>query len=145
MANIVESAKVAFADTFSFYLKTHYYHWNVEGNLFPMIHEFFEKIYSEVYGAVDPFAEFIRTLGAYAPGTLLRMAEITNISQSDTIPSQVDMIRNLLVDNDKVIGSLIAAFEQANASSETSGFANFLQDRIAAHKKHEWMLKATLK
>lgn len=145
MSVVINSAKIAFADTFSFYLKTHYYHWNVEGNLFPMIHEFFEKIYSEVYGAVDPFAEFIRTLGAYAPGTLYRLAEITTIEQSDTIPSQMDMVSTLLVDNNKVIKSLIAAFEQANTSSELSGFANFLQDRIAAHKKHEWMLKATLK
>ena len=145
MANVVDFAKVAFADTFSFYLKTHYYHWNVEGNLFPMIHEFFEKIYSEVYGAVDPFAEFIRTLGAYAPGTLFRLGEITTIDQSDTIPNQTEMISNLLAENNKVIRSLIAAFEQTNNSSELSGFANFLQDRIAAHKKHEWMLKATLK
>lgn len=145
MSDVINSAKVAFADTISFYLKTHYYHWNVEGNLFPMFHEFFEKIYLEVYGAVDPFAEFIRTLGAYAPGTLYRLAEITTIEQSDTIPSQMDMVSTLLVDNNKVIKSLIAAFEQANTSSELSGFANFLQDRIAAHKKHEWMLKATLK
>ena len=109
MANVVDFAKVAFADTFSFYLKTHYYHWNVEGNLFPMIHEFFEKIYSEVYGAVDPFAEFIRTLGAYAPGTLFRLGEITTIDQSDTIPNQTEMISNLLAENNKVIRSLIAA------------------------------------
>lgn len=145
MSDVINSAKVAFADTFSFYLKTHYYHWNVEGNLFPMIHEFFEKIYSEVYGAVDPFAEFIRSLGAYTPGTLSRWAEITTIDQSDTIPNQTEMISNLLAENNKVIRSLIAAFEQTNNSSELSGFANFLQDRIAAHKKHEWMLKATLK
>lgn len=145
MVNVVESAKVAFADTFSFYLKTHYYHWNVEGNMFPMIHEFFEKIYTEVYGSVDPFAEFIRSLGAYTPGTFFRLSEITTVNQSDTIPSQTEMISNLLVENNKVILSLISAFEQTNNSSELSGFANFLQDRIAAHKKHEWMLKATLK
>ena len=142
---LVDSAKVAFANTFSFYLKAHYYHWNVEGNMFPMLHEFFEKIYSEVYGSVDTFAEFIRSLDSYVPGTLPRINELTHIDQSDVIPAQAEMVKNLLVENAKVIASLMDAFKIAEADGTQPGFSNFLQDRLGAHKKHEWMLKATLR
>ena len=74
-----DSLKVALADTFAFYLKAHYFHWNVTGADFPQYHDFLGNLYQEVYGAVDPIAELIRTTGDYAPGSFSRYAELSNI------------------------------------------------------------------
>lgn len=141
---LIEQVKTAFADTFAFYLKAQNFHWNVEGKDFPQYHQFFGDLYSEVYGSIDTFAELIRTLNTYAPGTLARVKELSTIQENDTIPSALEMVRILSQDNDSVRMSLAIAFRSAEKEGEL-GLANFLQDRIQAHDKHGWMLKATLK
>lgn len=141
---LVDELKVALADTFAFYLKAHYYHWNVEGVDFAQHHNFLGELYNEVWAAVDGIAEQIRTLDAYAPGSLGRFKELTSVEDDVTIPTALNMMKKLQADNDKVLASL----NKANKSAEEAGklgIANFIQDRIQAHDKHGWMLRAISK
>jgi starvation-inducible DNA-binding protein len=140
---VVEALKVALADTFTFYLKAHYFHWNVQGPDFKQYHDLFGGIWEEVFGAVDPLAEFIRTMGSYAPGTLGRFKELTTLIELDTVPEAREMVLALAVDNAKVLQSIKTAFSEAE-KSEALAVANFLQDRMAAHEKHGWFLHSTL-
>ena len=140
---VVEALKVALADTFTFYLKAHYFHWNVQGPDFKQYHDLFGGIWEEVFAAVDPLAEFIRTMGSYAPGTLGRFKELTTLIELDTVPEAREMVLALAVDNAKVLQSIKTAFSEAE-KSEALAVANFLQDRMAAHEKHGWFLHSTL-
>lgn len=144
MEELQNQSKVLLADVFAFYLKTHFYHWNVEGNDFYSKHQFFGKIYEEVYGSVDEIAEHIRTIDAYAPGSLGRFKSLTNIQEDDVIKPTRDMVAQLFADNNIVLSTLKKTFELAEKENEL-GYANFLQDRIDAHKKHQWMLRSTMK
>ena len=143
-AEIKLKAKQAFADSFLFYLKAHYFHWNVEGRHFSQDHELFGKIYEEVYGALDKFAEEIRTLDTYAPGIFNRFMDLSNIEQKGQIPSAEEMHSELMQDNQKVISILTLLFESLE-DLKLCGFADFVGERIDAHNKHQWMLRSTLK
>lgn len=142
METLIDDTKRAFADTFAMYLRTQYYHWNVEGADFYQYHGMFEAIYSEVYGAIDPMAEEIRTLDAYTPGSFGRLKELATIQDDDTVPTALEMVAKLQVANAMVLTSLQAAYKSCGEIE--LGLANFLQDRINAHKKHAWFLRATL-
>ena len=144
MEEITNPLKVAFADTYAFYVKAQNYHWNVEGPLFPMYHEFFGNIYEEVGGAIDRFAEEIRAAGAYAPGAFSRFAELTNIQDELLVLSPLQMVATLYTDNMKVYASLKMARDIAD-EYEQNGLVNFLEERLDAHKKHDWMLRVTMK
>ena len=144
MEELVNDAKVALADTFAMYLKSHNYHWNVEGSDFPQLHEFFGKIYEELWEAVDSIAEHIRTCDSYVPGSFSRFSELTKIEDELKIPAAPEMVRRLLADNDTVMASLKKAYESAEAAGNI-GFSNFLQDRYDIHAKHGWMLRAIIK
>ena len=144
MEEITNPLKIAFADTYALYVKAQNYHWNVEGPMFPMYHEFFGKIYEEVGGAIDQFAEEIRAAGAYAPGAFGRFKELTTIEDEVLIISPTQMVANLYADNLKVYASLALAREAADKYSQ-NGLVNFLEERLDANKKHDWMLKATMK
>src|SRR6056300_400304 len=96
-------AKQAFADSFLFYMKAHYFHWNVEGRHFSQDHELFGKIYEEVYGALDKFAEEIRTLDTYAPGVFDRFMDLSQIEQEARIIDAEEMHSKLIDSNSKVI------------------------------------------
>jgi starvation-inducible DNA-binding protein len=137
-------AKQAFADSFLFYLKAHYFHWNVEGRHFSQDHELLGKIYEEVYGALDKFAEEIRTLDTYAPGIFNRFMNLSNIEQKGQIPSAEEMYSELMQDNQKVISNLTLLFDMLE-DLKLYGFADFIGERIDAHNKHQWMLRSTLK
>jgi starvation-inducible DNA-binding protein len=141
---LIKAMKVAHASTFAFYLKAHGFHWNVEGENFPQYHEFFEKIYSEVYGVVDRFAEEIRALGSYAPAGLGRLLELSGIEDQREVVDARMMIEILYQDNQTVLGSVEQAYELAE-NFGAHGLSNFLAERQDAHKKHAWMLRATLK
>ncbi len=141
---LIEELKTAFASTYAFYLKAHYYHWNVEGPDFPQYHEFFGNLYQEVYGAIDKMAEHIRALDAYAPGSFNRLEELSAIKGDDTIVSALEMAQRLLADNDKLTPMLISVMKKAEAV-DRYGTANFIQDRIEAHRLHSWMLRSTVK
>lgn len=141
---LVEGMKIVLADTFALYLKTHQFHWNVEGADFPQYHEFLENLYTEVYGSVDKIAEEIRALGEYAPGSFTRFKELSNIKDNTGAPSAVEMFTELQGDNQMVLSSIMTAYNFANQYNEI-GLSNFLQDRYDAHKKHNWMISSILK
>lgn len=141
---LIQSLKTTLAETFAFYLKAHYYHWNVEGPDFAQYHEFLGNLYEEVHGAIDPMAEFIRTLGAYAPGSFGRYMELSNIMGDDSVPNAQQMLSNLLSDTVILLSSIKRTRDLADAAGET-GLANFLDERDTAHKKHRWMIRAFLK
>lgn len=144
MDKLIELMKRAFADTFAMYLKAHNYHWNVEGPDFFQYHGLFEAIYGEVYGAIDQFAEEIRALDSYTPGSLRRIAELTNLEDDMTIPNAQEMTRKLAEANANVLLTLKLARDAADGLGQ-SGLVNFLEDRLDNHKKHAWFLRAQSK
>lgn len=144
MEELIEDLKKLFASNYAFYVKAQYYHWNVEGPDFPQYHEFFGNLYEEVGGSIDPMAEHIRALDAYAPGSFGRFIALSGIEGDDTIPTGLAMAARLLEDNEKLLTMLIDVYKKAEAIDRL-GLSNFLQDRIEAHRKHSWMLRATTK
>ena len=141
---LIDELKKVNADAFTFYLKAHFYHWNVEGPDFPQYHDFLQNLYQEVFASVDTLAELIRTLDSYAPGTLTRLKELTTIEETDDVPDAKTMMTRLLQENNILRASLLTAYKTADTTGEV-GISNFLQDRIQAHEKHSWMLRSILK
>jgi starvation-inducible DNA-binding protein len=109
-----------------------------------MYHEFFGKIYEEVGGAIDTFAEEIRAHNAYAPASFGRFKELTTIQDEVLIIKPEQMVANLFSDNAKVLASVQAARDVADKYNE-NGLVNFLEERLDQHNKHAWMLKASMK
>jgi starvation-inducible DNA-binding protein len=144
METLVEMMKKVLADTFAMYLKSHNYHWNVEGSNFPQYHEFFGNLYQELHDAVDPIAEQIRALDAYAPGSLSRFMELTEIQDELNVPLGTDMARKLLSDNQIVMNTLNMTFKLAEQFDQ-QGLMDFLAGRIDTHSKHAWMLRSISK
>jgi starvation-inducible DNA-binding protein len=142
MDKLVQAMKIAFASEFTFYLKAHTFHWNVEGPDFSEFHALFEGVYSEVYASIDPFAENIRKLDEYVPGSFEQMSLISN-ANSEVLPA-LEMVAILLADNEKLTKLMRIVYKLAEEAGEF-GLANFLADRQDAHRKHGWMLRATLK
>jgi starvation-inducible DNA-binding protein len=136
--------KTAFASEFSFYLKAHNFHWNVEGPLFAQLHELFQTIYEEVYGAIDPFAEHLRALELYAPASLQKFSMLSTVSDENAVPEWSVMLQELLADSEKMANIFRITFTMAEQAGD-HGLSNFLADRQDAHKKHSWMLRASLK
>ena len=141
---IVDDLKRVQADTFAFYTKAHFYHWNVEGPNFVQYHKFLNKIYEEAWEAVDDIAEQVRQLDAYAPNNQRCLNELAQVKVDDTIPSALAMFKNLHDDNQIVMEGILMAYHTAEADM-LIGLSNFLQDRMMAHKKLDWMLKSILK
>lgn len=141
MDELVQQMKIVLASTFAFYLKTHNFHWNVEGPDFAQYHEFLGNLYEEAFGAVDPIAEHIRALNSYAPGSLSRFSQLSVIDDQINIPTALKMIKELELDNTKLKLELNKAYKLAESAGEI-GLANFLQDRIDIHSKHGWMLRS---
>ncbi len=144
MEEVINPLKAAFADTYAFYVKAQNYHWNVEGPMFAMYHDFFGKIYEEVGGAIDTFAEEIRAQNAYAPAAFSRFQELTRIEDEVLIIKPEQMVSNLFFDNAKVLASLQVAREAADKYKE-NGLVNFIEERLDQHNKHAWMLRASMK
>jgi len=145
MEELVSSMRKCLANTFVFYFKTHGFHWNVEGIHFPTYHEFFQNLYEDLYGAVDPLAEEIRALGVYAPSGLNELYRDATISDSDVKGDNVkDMLEAILKDNAAVANCLTISLALATRENN-QGLVNFLADRIDTHKKHEWMIRSCLK
>ena len=145
MDKLIASLKVALGNTFTMYFKAHSYHWNVEGMFFTQFHDFFGDIYQDVYGAVDPLAEELRKLDAYAPISLMEIYGYKTIMEDSVKPATAtEMVMNLLTANTEVLNCLTPLFDIATAEKQ-QGLANFIADRMDAHKKFEWQLQATLK
>lgn len=138
---LIDKTKECLANTFVFYMKAHAYHWNVIGSDFPQLHDFFGDLYGELWGALDPIAENIRTLDSFAPPTLARMIDLAEVKEDEKIPVAAKMVKNLIDANETTMRCLMEAYEIAEEEKEFA-VSNFLQDRLTAHAKHKWMLKA---
>jgi DNA-binding ferritin-like protein len=103
----------------------------------------FGGIYQEVYGSIDPFAENIRKLGSYTPGSYTRFSMLSQIDDELTVQPAMDMIRELLDDGEKILKVLDMVYDLAEGARQF-GISNFLAERIDAHQLHNWMLRATL-
>jgi starvation-inducible DNA-binding protein len=141
---LVETLKTTLADTFVLYFKAHSYHWNIEGSDFAQYHDFIGDFYADVFASVDSIAELIRTLDSYAPTSLARLQALTQMDEEENIPSAREMLTRLRQDNDKYLAQLIKTYNEAETASEF-GVSNHIQDRIQAHEKHAWMLRAITK
>lgn len=145
MDKLTAALKIALANTFVMYFKSHTYHWNVEGFAFGPYHDFFGGIYEDLYGAVDPIAEHLRKIDVYAPVSLMELYGYKTINEDAAKPVNIhSMLSNLLADNSEVLRGLSTLFDLATAE-KNQGLANFIADRMDAHKKHEWQIKASLK
>jgi starvation-inducible DNA-binding protein len=140
---LVQGLSRLLADTYTLYLKTHNYHWNVTGPMFQTLHLMFEAQYNELALAVDLIAERIRALGFPAPGTYSQYAKLTTIKEDADIPSAQAMIRNLVEAQETVIRTARSIFPLAEkASDETT--ADLLTQRLQIHEKTAWMLRSLI-
>lgn len=145
MNELIAALRLALGNTFFMYYKTHAYHWNVEGMEFSQYHDFFAGIYEDLYGALDPTAENLRKLSAYAPISIMELYNYKTVTEDGVMPVLlVDMLNNLLVANTETYNAFSKVFDLATAAKE-QGLANFAADRMDAHRKHGWMLTASLK
>jgi starvation-inducible DNA-binding protein len=143
MEELQLALKKVLANTFGMYFKAHAYHWNVVGPNFSQYHDFFGKLYEELFGAIDTIAEHIRVLDDMPPNNLTMLKELMSISDADP-KNSMDMVNDLLMTNNLVLVSLMRAYQLAEDADEL-GLTNFIQNRIDIHQKHGWMLKVTLK
>ena len=139
-----ELLKTYLASTFAYYLKAHYFHWNVEGPDFGELHSFFSAVYEDAFDAVDPIAEYIRTTEEYAPGSLSRFNELTQIQDQIKVPRARLMLEELLADTQTMIAMSRQVFE-ASAAEGREDIANFAAERQSQHGKYMWQLKSYLK
>lgn len=131
------------ADTYTLYLKTHNYHWNVVGPMFATLHLLFEQQYVELALAVDVIAERIRSLGEPAPGSYRQFSELSVIAGDDGQPNATEMIRRLVDDNQAVAHTAYAGLPLVLEAGDQPT-ADLLSERIRAHEKAAWMLRSLL-
>jgi len=131
------------ADTYTLYLKTHNFHWNVTGPMFQTLHLMFETQYTELALAVDLIAERIRALGHYAPGTYAAYAKLSSIKEHDGVPSAKDMIKQLVEAQEAVVRTARSVFPVVEKASDEAS-ADLLTQRIQLHEKTAWMLRSLL-
>lgn len=131
------------ADSYTLYLKTHNYHWNVTGPLFNTLHGMFEQQYTELAAAVDEIAERIRALGVTAPGSYGEFAKLTSIEEGTGKEPAEDMIRELVKGQEAVVRTARKAFPAADAANDEPT-ADLLTQRMQVHEKNAWMLRSML-
>lgn len=141
METLIQQMRTILGTNFGLYFKSHTFHWNVTGANFNDYHAFLGAFYTQVFGNTDLIAEKIRMLGQYAPTSLGRMLELSDIEEEDVIPDALEMFRRLSRDNDRFIFHLRAGIRAADTAGEPA-ISNFLQDLLDQHQKHAWMLKS---
>jgi starvation-inducible DNA-binding protein len=140
---IAEGLSRLLADTFTLYLKTHNFHWNVTGPMFRTLHIMFEEQYNELWTASDALAERIRALGVYAPATYKEFTRLTSIKEEDGIPAATDMIRQLVEGHETAARTARTVFETAEGAADAPT-ADLLTERMQVHEKTAWMLRSLL-
>ena len=142
---LADALKTLLATEYAFSIKAQLFHWNVEGVEFPQYHAFFGEMYDDVYGAVDPLAENIRKLDAYAPRTLEEMWNHKTVTEaSEDMVELKDVLTDIKKTNQEVIASLNKVFSLGMKANK-QGLCNFIADRLDTHEKHGWMLRASMK
>lgn len=142
-AAIADGLSRVLADSYTLYLKTHNYHWNVTGPMFQTLHLLFETQYTELALAVDLIAERIRALGHPAPGTYMDYARLSSIKEKTGVPKATDMIRDLVVGQEAVVRTARAVFPVVEKASDEPS-ADLLTQRMQVHEKNAWMLRSLL-
>jgi starvation-inducible DNA-binding protein len=139
-----DTLKQFLASSFAYYLKAHYFHWNVEGPDFVQLHELFSNIYEDAFSAIDPTAEYIRTEEEYAPGSFERFQDLSLIQGQTKVPRARLMIEELLADTQTMKDLSKNLFDEATQVGRED-VANFAAERQSAHGKYAWQLKSLLK
>ena len=138
---IAEGLSRVMADTYSLYLKTHNFHWNVTGPMFNTLHLMFEEEYNELWTAVDLIAERIRALGVFAPGSYTELAKLSSVSEAAGVPAAADMVKELVTGHEQVARTARAVFGPAEAAGDQVT-ADLLTQRLQVHEKTAWMLRS---
>ena len=131
------------ADTYTLYLKTHNYHWNVTGPMFTTLHAMFEQQYQELALAVDEIAERIRALGIFAPGSYSKFKELTQSDEETRVPSAREMIHQLVLGQEAVVRTAREIFPVIEAANDEPT-ADLVTNRMQTHEKTAWMLRSLL-
>jgi starvation-inducible DNA-binding protein len=142
-ARISDGLAHVLADTYTLYLKTHAFHWNVEGPMFNTLHLMFMEEYTELWNALDAIAERIRSLGFPAPGTYAEFAKLSSIPESPGVPQAMDMVRDLVKGHEAVARTVRKAFPAAEKAGDEST-VDLLTQRLQVHEKTAWMLRSLL-
>lgn len=142
-AEISEGLNRVLADSYTLYLLTHNFHWNVTGPMFQTLHTMFETQYTEMALAVDEIAERIRSLGSPAPGSYAEFSKLTKVKEATDVPKAEEMIRQLVVANETVVRTARAVVPTAE-EAEDQATADLLTQRIQLHEKTAWMLRSLL-
>ena len=140
---VAEQLSRLLADSYTLYLKTHNYHWNVTGPMFNTLHLMFEGQYTELATAVDEIAERIRALGVIAPGSYKDFAELTEIEEDEQVPTAEQMIANLVKGQETVARTARSLFPLVEKASDEPS-ADLLTQRLQVHEKTAWMLRSML-
>ncbi|MGE3850632.1 MAG: Dps family protein [Planctomycetota bacterium] len=140
---IAEGLSHLLADTYSLYLKSHNFHWNVTGPMFRELHLMFEEHYTELAMAVDEIAERIRALGAPAPGSFSQFAKLSSVPEADGVPAALDMVKEL-ADGHETVARNARALMTTASEAHDSATEGVLSERIVVHEKTAWMLRATI-
>jgi len=140
---IAEGLKRLLADSYTLYLQTHNFHWNVTGLQFRELHLMFEEHYTELSTAVDELAERIRTLDVVAPGTYKQFAALSTIKEVEDVPTSLEMVNILTLGHEQLIRTAREVLKAAQAADDESTAA-LVSDRMRIHEKTAWMLRATL-
>jgi starvation-inducible DNA-binding protein len=142
-AEIAQGLSRLLADTYTLYLKTHNFHWNVKGPMFQTLHLMFEQQYNELALAVDLIAERIRALDFPAPGTYREFGKLTSIVEPEGVPTAKDMIRQLVQGQEAVARTARSLFPVVERTSDEPT-ADLLTQRLQVHEKAAWMLRSLL-
>lgn len=141
--NIAKGLAHLLADTYTLYLKTHNFHWNVTGPMFNTLHLMFETQYTELAVAVDEIAERIRALGEFAPGSLTKYAKLSSIKEEEGVPETEQMIEQLVEGHEAVAKTARQIFKTAEAANDQPTI-DLLTGRMKIHEKRAWMLRSLL-
>jgi starvation-inducible DNA-binding protein len=139
-----DNLKILLASTQSFAIKSQNFHWNVEGSNFPQYHAFFDTLYGDVSGTIDPIAEYIRILGHYTPGSLTRYAELSIIQDQTKIPRAELMFSESLQDCETMSQLVVAMFDEAT-NERQQGIANYMAELQDLYGKKAWFIRSILK
>ena len=140
---IANGLSLLLADSFTLYMKTHNFHWNVTGPMFQTLHVLFMQQYTELWNSLDLIAERIRSLGHYAPGSFKRFGELSSIEEETGVPSARDMMLQLVAGQEAVARTAREVFKIADAANDQPT-ADLLTQRMEVHEKNAWMLRALM-
>jgi starvation-inducible DNA-binding protein len=140
---IAEGLSRLLADSYTLYLKTHNFHWNVTGPMFSTLHILFEQHYTELATAVDEIAERIRALGVAAPGSYKQFSELSSIKEETGVPGAEEMIRQLVQGQEAVVKTARSIFPVVESANDEPS-ADLLTQRMQIHEKNAWMLRSLL-